>query len=681
MIISENTLIGKLKRLISRSVILQSILFSVFAFLVFLALWNQDVWTHDEPEMFIKGQQIMRGGLLYKDVDSQHMPLMYHLSAVFARMGFSGMAGFRAAFFALFALLLGIMYLQYSSFMGKRTFYVSLIAYVSISITVWHGTCVLSDQLQGIGMAILFMQLLCYEKEKKWTAGSCICCSLAAFISFGSAFVSVFAIFAFYVGIALIILSEEKTLKAAVKRGAVDAGRMALAMALPFVDYLLYFFRTHTAGAFFKWAYRFNTEVYSKYMVNNYGSSIPGALFYGISNIAKTFVVDSVSTTALIHIAVIALCMFFVLEKWKENRILAISVVVFVIACATRDCFGFHGLPVIWVFSVMIGSVFNKYFDSLMERIKGNTLKQLVLAIAAVTFCAGYLQVANQLFSFSLKESYNTGSEEYALKILGDEYEEVGYFNFDHELLLKGHKLPANPSMAVYPWFWEWEHDKVMKSLQKKKPRIFCYRTGQEVWGYKVSKCSPEIEELLRTEYTALNDLGFPDLYVRNDYFYEAAAVLEGDKVFTTYKNFGNCGQLIKGDVISQPFIAYRDTVIDRIDLLLTDFSRVNDCHLQVSITDVESGETTKLGGISCEGVVNSAYNRINLKRYSLEKGKEYRINIISQDGRDGNAVALYHGDRAMTETYRETERGVVYPLTIAMNVYCEKEFLPGQVR
>ena len=316
MIISENTLIGKLKRLISRSVILQSILFSVFAFLVFLALWNQDVWTHDEPEMFIKGQQIMRGGLLYKDVDSQHMPLMYHLSAVFARMGFSGMAGFRAAFFALFALLLGIMYLQYSSFMGKRTFYVSLIAYVSISITVWHGTCVLSDQLQGIGMAILFMQLLCYEKEKKWTAGSYICCSLAAFISFGSAFVSVFAIFAFFLGIVLIILSEEKDLRAAVKRGAVDAGRMALAMALPFVDYLLYFFRTHTAGAFFKWAYRFNTEVYSKYMVNNYGSSIPGALFYGISNIAKTFVVDSVSTTALIHIAVIALCMFFVLEKW-----------------------------------------------------------------------------------------------------------------------------------------------------------------------------------------------------------------------------------------------------------------------------------------------------------------------------------------------------------------------------
>ena len=34
-----------------------------------------------------------------------------------------------------------------------------------------------------------------------------------------------------------------------------------------------------------------------------------------------------------------------------------------------------------------------------------------------------------------------------------------------------------------------------------------------------------------------------------------------------------------------------------------------------------------------------------------------------------------------MTETYRETERGVVYPLTIAMNVYCEKEFLPGEVR
>lgn len=681
MIIFENTLIGKLKRLINSSVILQGILFSVFTFLVFLALWDQDVWANDEPEMFIKGQQIIRGGLLYKDVDSQHMPLMYHISAIFARMGVSGMAGFRAAFFALFALLLGIMYLQYSSFIGKRTLYVSVIAYVSIITTITYGTTILSDQLQGIGMAILFIQLMCYEKEKKWRAGSYICCGLAALISFGSAFVSVFGIFAFYIGIAVIIFSEETNLRAALKRGALDMGRMILAMSAPFAAYVLYFFRTHTAGAFLKWAYRFNIEVYSKYIRNNYGSSIPGAMFSGISNIAKAFVVDSVSTTSLIHIAVIALCMFFILEKWKENRILAISVVVFVILCATRDCIGFHGLPVIWVFSVMIGFLFNKYIDTLIERVRGNRFRQIILASAVIMFCAGYLQVANQLFSFSIRESYNTGSEEYALKILGDEYEEVGYFNLDHELLFKGHKLPANPSMGVYPWFWEWERDRVMKSLQEKKPRIFCYRSGQEVWGYKMSDCSPEIEDFLRTEYTALSDLGFPDLYVRNDYFYEAAAVLEGDKVFTTYKNYGNCGQLIKGDVICQPFIAYRDTVIERIDLLLTDFSRINNCHLRVSITDVEKGETTKLADFSCKGVVNSAYNKIDLKRYSLEEGKEYRINISSPDGKDGNAVALYHGDRALTETYHDIEKGIEYPLTIAMNIYCEKDFLPGEVR
>ena len=681
MNISENTQIGKLKRFINRSIIVQSILFTVFAFLVFLALWNQEVWENDEPEMFIKGQQIIRGGLLYKDVDSQHMPLMYHLSAIFARMGVSGMAGFRAAFFALFALLLGLMYWQYSSFTGKRTLYAALISYVSISITIWHGTCILSDQLQGIGMAILFVQLLRYGKEKRWRAGGYICCAIAAFVSFGSAFVSVFGIFAFYVGIALIIFGQEKDLKTALKRWALDTGRMLLAMSIPFVDYVLYFFRTHTAGAFFKWAYRFNTEVYTKYIRNSYGSSIPGAMLGGISNIAKAFVVDSVSTTSLIHIVVIALCMFFVLDKWKENRILAISVVVFVIACATRDCFGFHGLPVVWVFSVMIGYIFDKYFDSVIEQVRGSKVKQVILASAVLMFCAGYLQVANQLFSFSIKESYNTGSEEYALKILGDEYEEVGYFNLDHELLLKGHKLPANPSMAVYPWFWEWEHDKAMKSLEKKKPRIFCYRSDQEVWGYKIADCSPEIEDFLQTNYIALTDSGYPDLYVRKDYYYEAIAVLEGDKVYTSYKNFGNCGQLIKGDVISQPFIAYRDTAIERIDILLTDFSRINDCHLQVSITDVESGETTKLGGISCEGVVNSAYNRIKLKRYSLKKGKEYRINISSPDGKDGNAVALYHSDRAMTPAYREIERGVKSPLTIAINVYCEKEFLPGEVR
>ena len=60
MIITENTLIGKLKRLISRSVILQSILFSVFAFLVFLALWNQDVLTAERERY---GANDIRPGL------------------------------------------------------------------------------------------------------------------------------------------------------------------------------------------------------------------------------------------------------------------------------------------------------------------------------------------------------------------------------------------------------------------------------------------------------------------------------------------------------------------------------------------------------------------------------------------------------------------------------------------
>ena len=78
--------------------IIISIVVGVVSFILLMAFWNTEIFISDEEEIFVKGQQIANGQLLYKEIGSQHMPLMYYLSAVMSKMGITTVAGFRLGF-------------------------------------------------------------------------------------------------------------------------------------------------------------------------------------------------------------------------------------------------------------------------------------------------------------------------------------------------------------------------------------------------------------------------------------------------------------------------------------------------------------------------------------------------------------------------------------------------------
>lgn len=663
-----------------KSKLFKSILFSVAVFLVLLVFWNQPAFASDESEIFVKGLQIARGELLYQHVDSQHMPLMYHIAAVFAGIGVSGTAGFRTLFYGFFAVLSGMIYYRYSSHFGSRMFVVTLLIYSSVLPTMEHGTAILGEHLQGLGMVIFILELLLFEERRKMDWRDYVFCSIGAFISFGSIFVSIFGIFAFYVCMIALMMEEGTGRQNVVQACVKNCIMIAFAMAVPFALYSLYFIKTGTVKELYQWAYLFNRKIYPKYLKNGYGSSILGGLFSGVSNIAETFVVDNISTTAVIDLLIVCISICFIIEIWKKNRVFACLLMFFINTCATRDAFAFHGIAVVAVFSVIAGYEFNLHYLQIKKWVIQSGAHGLIAGFLLLTLCSGLFRNVKWIFFYTNRETYNTATSAYALRLLGEDYEEIGYFNLDHDLLLRGKKLPANPTWGICPWFWEWEKDLTMDVLEDKKPRLFCYISDSAVWDYRVSDFAPEIARFLASEYTELKQAGYPGLYARNDYYYESVCKLEGDKAFSVFQTSDTSGEILAGDVICQPFTSYETRTIKEIDLMMGCFKRSNTCQLVISIKDEETGKTTELARCSCQDIMDNSYRTIKTIPYELVKNRKYTVNITSPDGKPGNAVAVYHAGDAVVNDYRAIERGQQKTSTIAMNIICESDFRPAVI-
>ena len=422
----------------NRRTLIRSSVYTVLVFVVFLSFWNQPVFSSDEPEIFVKGQQIARGELLYQMVDSQHMPLMYHFAALLAKAGVSGIAGFRTGFYALYAVFFGCIFYRGSDLLGTKALAAFLVSYVSLISTISYGTAVLCEHFQGLGMTMLFLELILYMKNRRFGVKSYIFCGIAAFISFGGAFVSIFGLFAFFTGIIALNTKWSGAEKFDLCRCTFDVLKIAVSMFVPLSMYFMYFVATGTVKELFQWAYRFNVEVYSKYLDKGYGGSVLGALFGGISNIAGTFKFDTISSAVLMHVVVIAVCLLFVVEKWEENRIYAVVLVFFTITCATRAVFDFHGIPVLALFSFIIGYEFDLHYNRLKSLICRNRLRRVCAIVLMALMCSGFLTQAKAVFYYSTDEVYNTASTGYALRVLGDDYEEIGFFHTNHELLMQG---------------------------------------------------------------------------------------------------------------------------------------------------------------------------------------------------------------------------------------------------
>ena len=91
--------IGKISKRTKTALLLVLVYFVMLMFYI-----NEPFFESDEGDIYMVGAAIANGRLLYRDITSQHMPVMYYIAAVFSLLGASTITAFRIWFYLLMAV-------------------------------------------------------------------------------------------------------------------------------------------------------------------------------------------------------------------------------------------------------------------------------------------------------------------------------------------------------------------------------------------------------------------------------------------------------------------------------------------------------------------------------------------------------------------------------------------------
>jgi len=517
----------------TRTRLLFSLGVCVLTFLMMCMFVYGSLFVSDEEEIFNKGQAIASGRVMYSEIGSQHMPVMYYIAAVFALFGANTAVLFRLCFYLFFALLWGLIAYRYSPQFGKGVTVLTPVIFLVLLPTVQHATNVLSEQVQAISMVILGFELLQFRTDKPLTIGSCLMISMAIFLSFGSAFVSVFAIFA--IGLTVAVLEIIACFKE--KRGFFGSvahlfkryWKLVLLVAAPFAVMIGYFVAVGAMGDFIGWAYVLNRVIYPKY--TGYGSSIIASMFGGVNKLFEVFNDLSLDPITLTHIGVLLLAAIGLGWIWNhtKNIVLVGGMAFFLVTAATRDCFRFHGVPAIAVLALLSAFALMPFLRYMCSDPSVTYVKRALCIFCAILVLLPFLKSA--FGAVGRKPVLHIVGEvtplSQAVDTLTEDGEGVGFSLINYEILMSSHTVPATTTGGSCAWLWEYAGAEVMESLQQEAPRVFLFNRDQDIWGYKIADYAQDLIAFIDDNYRPLAEYGYENLYVHNDY-YEQALVLLG---------------------------------------------------------------------------------------------------------------------------------------------------------
>ena len=505
-----------------------AVLFGLLMFIALIGFWNQPWFSSDEAEIFMHGQAIAQGELLYAETGSQHMPLMYYLAALFSLLGARTITGFRIWFYLFTAVLWGIMFYRYQKRWGKLALCLYPLLYICLlSHLDWTATCVLSDQYQGIGMAILLFEFLEFNEERRLSIPASCMISLAIFISFGSAFVAAFGVFVIVCAVLLLdiwdrILAKEGFWKS-VLGFLKQFWQVVLIVAAPFALLFLYYLVTGTLDDFINWAYLLNRTVYVNY-TGGYGNSILSGFFGGYVHYLGLFTFSPLTARAAFGLFLIFCSvglLLLVARRGKGMGIRLVGLVLFLVACATRGLLDFHGVPALAVLCAMSACFLGRVLDP--SAIKKNFVRMTALAFALVLMVTPYLCKAVPAWvKLPFANDKPENSTAWCLDTITEEGERVGFGILFCDIMVLAGVHPATVQGGSVPWFWDYAGEETMRELRSDPPRAYLYSPEHEVWGHKITEYAPELASFMDENYTSLSALGQPLVWVHNDYFEEA---------------------------------------------------------------------------------------------------------------------------------------------------------------
>lgn len=642
---------GTIRRQLEERPWLASALYGLLLLAMMVPLLESFYFPSDELEIFAKGQAVAKGQLLYAEVGSQHMPLMYYIAAFFSLIGVSSAPMFRLCFYALFALMWTIVFHRYSRWFGRLAVGLYPPLYIALITQIGSAWCILSEHLQGIGMVILLYELLRFYDTRKLPPAGCAMVGVAVFISFGSAFVSAFAIFAVWLTVFVLEIGDAR------RRGdgplrfvgylAKKYWLLVVCLVVPFAVLVGYYALTGSLGDFVGWAYTCNRAIYPRYLGGGYGSGILSSMFNGVSliggNLALSGGLTFVSLLACAF-ALVALASLVDLARRTHSAVLVLGVTFLLVTSATRGTFNFHGLPYVALVSALSTKLVGDNWPELRSWADASSLRTTCVVVVALVCLSGYIRILPDGLSVSLASDTKVeGSGGWAIDQITEDGEEIGFSSFDNSLLLDSGTTYASVTAGSTPWMWEWGGEQAMEELRANPPRVFVFSEGWRVWeDYAITEYAPDLTAFVRDNYISLDSVGYPGIWVRNDYYEEALGILGIDLFLPSTGARGSNVELSDGKTATRTLTVPEGGELWRVRVRAQSSGEEAAGDLVVSIVDTTTGARTEIGSAAVSSFSGGSYVDLTMKNHAqLEEGVVYRLEASVSGLADGDVLRI----------------------------------------
>lgn len=609
--------------------------FFLAVFILYSTMLADLVFT-DEMDIYSIGYTISMGGDVYKVNLSQHMPASYYISAVFSLLGADTVYQYRLCFYALLSLMWTACFFHHRKHLDNLMLLCIPVFFLGQLMPVDLATCLLSDHWQGMGLVFILLELLRYEKTRAIPLSSAIWISLGVVLSFGTTFVSIYAIFAIFVGVVLLqswdylhTPRRSEARRVLGRRLFREDLRLILIALLPFAVLIGWYALSGNLENFYSGAYRINAEVYSKY-IGGFGSD-PGGAFIGcFTNFYHTFVTAvthlresffAYGGTILRYISLFVCCLMLC----RKNIVVALTVLLAAIMSGVRVFDGFHGMPFFCIGALTMAYCFSACVNAMMVRrrwIRGAVaLACSLVVLIPLARKLPYLMYFPKRLAFTSETE--VGNYVQMLTDPEDHIHEISLSGFN--LSMSSHRRVDFGAASSVPWMYEAYGDKELETLETEQTKIVAFSGDHEVWGYRMSEYAADLVAYINENYTCI----FPEIYVRNSYLPEAYERLRanGYGLIGTFVGEGDIlgPEAAPGTVLSQTFIADKD----HLSAVLVKLATYYDIHpkgVSIDLLDM-SGQVLAQGSLPAKDIHDHMYSRCVLDA-ELIPGTQYEVRL-----------------------------------------------------
>lgn len=469
-----------------------------------LSVFSSKINFTDEVDNIIGGMLINRGKIIYVDYYTQHTPFAYFLCAFFAIFQAGSIEQFRLMYYVLIAFAYIGLYLRHKGNFGKTKMFLLPIIQIAFGVLLTtETTMILSDNIQAICMIALTLEFLQYLKDEKLDWKRSIIVSLSIFCSFGSAFVSVYAIFAICLGVfikEIIYWGNNKSIS--FKKCVNRYWKLIISCVIPFAIALVYFVATHSLVEFYEQSFKFNTEVYSYYLKNGFGSNVIQPFVIGIANFIKIIpgAIESIFEkediiTCLVKIIIdVAILIILTNMIRKKEYLKAIVIAMFISFGFTRTNESFHSITA-WAIMLTVILVYCDFHN--MNTVQ-KTVSKVVFIIVAIFMIGSYMD-KSMYFLFS-KETPISALDQKVIQETS-EGEEIFFDIYSNSsvYLIYKNRLPINRLGFILPWYMDWYELDTIDDLMTKRPRVVVY--DEELKAWEISGYDDYLRKYLHENY------------------------------------------------------------------------------------------------------------------------------------------------------------------------------------